>query len=110
MLNVHALVATGVNADGHRKILGLQATSAEDGAGWLAIFRDLTARASPAFSWSPPPSTQGSVDGSRPEQCLADYDAEGWRRGRCGERDRWEAAMTAPATAYRAAVTAQPVA
>jgi transposase-like protein len=42
--NVHALVATGVNADGHREILGLQVTSAEDGAGWLAFLRDLTAR------------------------------------------------------------------
>jgi putative transposase len=41
---VHVLVATGVNADGHREILGLQVTSAEDGAGWLAFFRDLTAR------------------------------------------------------------------
>ena len=37
-------MATGVNADGHREILGLQVTSAEDGAGWLAFFRDLTAR------------------------------------------------------------------
>ena len=41
---VHALVATGVNADGHREILGLQVTTSEDGAGWLAFFRDLTAR------------------------------------------------------------------
>src|SRR3954452_22464434 len=44
VVNVHALVATGVNGDGHREILGLQVTSAEDGAGWLAFFRDLTAR------------------------------------------------------------------
>jgi putative transposase len=44
IVNVHALLATGVNADGHREILGLQVTSAEDGAGWLAFFRDLTAR------------------------------------------------------------------
>ena len=44
VLNVHALVATGVNGDGHREILGLQVTSAEDGAGWLGFFRDLTAR------------------------------------------------------------------
>jgi len=44
VVNTHALVATGVNADGHREILGLQVTSAEDGAGWLAFFRDLTAR------------------------------------------------------------------
>ncbi|GMA18382.1 IS256 family transposase [Arsenicicoccus piscis] len=41
---VHALVATGVNADGHREILGVQVTTSEDGAGWLAFFRDLTAR------------------------------------------------------------------
>ena len=41
---VHALVATGVNADGHREILALQVTTSEDGAGWLAFFRDLTAR------------------------------------------------------------------
>jgi transposase-like protein len=41
---VHALVATGVNGDGHREVLGLQVTSAEDGAGWLGFFRDLTAR------------------------------------------------------------------
>jgi putative transposase len=45
---VHALVATGVNADGHREIPtvdgGVTVTSSEDGAGWLAFFRDLTAR------------------------------------------------------------------
>jgi transposase-like protein len=40
----HVLVATGVNADGHREILGVQVTSAEDGAGWLGFFRDLVAR------------------------------------------------------------------
>ena len=41
---VHALVATGVNADGHREVLGVQVTTSEDGAGWLAFFRDLIAR------------------------------------------------------------------
>jgi transposase-like protein len=44
VVNVHALVATGVNVDGHREVLGLQVTTGEDGAGWLAFFRDLTAR------------------------------------------------------------------
>jgi len=44
VVSVHALLATGVNGDGHREILGLQVTSAEDGAGWLGFFRDLTAR------------------------------------------------------------------
>src|SRR5215210_4107236 len=43
-VNVHALLAVGVNADGYREILGLHVTSAEDGAGWLGLFRDLTAR------------------------------------------------------------------
>ncbi len=43
-INVHALVAVGVNAEGYREILGLQVSSTEDGAGWLAFFRDLTAR------------------------------------------------------------------
>ena len=41
---VHGLIATGVNADGKREILGFEVTSAEDGAGWLAFFRGLVAR------------------------------------------------------------------
>src|SRR4051812_31983076 len=43
-VNVHVLVATGVNADGRREILGVEVTSAEDGAGWLAFVRGLVAR------------------------------------------------------------------
>jgi putative transposase len=43
-VKVHALVATGVNAEGYREILGLQVSTGEDGAGWLGFFRDLTAR------------------------------------------------------------------
>jgi putative transposase len=44
VVNVHALIATGVNADGHREILGLDVASGEDGAGWLAFLRGLVAR------------------------------------------------------------------
>jgi putative transposase len=44
VVGVHALVATGVNNNGHREILGLHVTTSEDGAGWLAFFRDLVAR------------------------------------------------------------------
>jgi transposase-like protein len=44
IVNVHALVAVGVNADGHREILGIDVATAEDGAGWLAFLRSLTAR------------------------------------------------------------------
>jgi putative transposase len=44
VVGVHTLIATGVNAEGYREILGVQVTSAEDGAGWLRFFRDLVAR------------------------------------------------------------------
>src|SRR5690242_11245341 len=44
VVNVHALIATGVNAGGHREVLGLDVASAEDGAGWLAFLRGLVAR------------------------------------------------------------------
>jgi transposase-like protein len=43
-VNVHCLVATGVSADGHREIPGVDVTSSEDGAGWLAFLRGLVAR------------------------------------------------------------------
>jgi putative transposase len=43
-VNVHCLIATGVNADGHREILGVDVASSEDGAGWLAFLRALVAR------------------------------------------------------------------
>ena len=43
-VNVHCLIATGVNADGGREILGVDVTSSEDGAGWLAFLRGLAAR------------------------------------------------------------------
>ena len=44
VVNVHALIATGVNAEGYREILGIDVTTSEDGAGWLAFWRSLTAR------------------------------------------------------------------
>jgi putative transposase len=43
-INVHCLIATGVNAAGYREILGIDVTSSEDGAGWLAFLRGLVAR------------------------------------------------------------------
>ena len=42
--NTAALVATGVNADGHREVLGLDVGAAEDGAAWTAFLRSLVAR------------------------------------------------------------------
>ncbi len=43
-VNVHALLATAVNASGKREILGIDVASSEDGAGWLAFLRGLVAR------------------------------------------------------------------
>ena len=42
--NTAVLVATGVNADGYREILGLDIGSGEDGAAWTAFLRGLVAR------------------------------------------------------------------
>ena len=39
VVNTHVLVATGVIADGHREILGIDICSAESEAGWLTLFR-----------------------------------------------------------------------
>ncbi len=44
IVNVAAVIASGVNADGHREILGLDLITAEDGAGWTAFLRGLVAR------------------------------------------------------------------
>jgi transposase-like protein len=44
IVNVAVAVATGVNADGHREILGLEVFTNEDGAGWLTFLRGLVAR------------------------------------------------------------------
>lgn len=42
--NVAALVAVGVNEEGHREVLGIDVITGEDGAGWLAFLRGLKAR------------------------------------------------------------------
>ena len=44
IVNTAVLVATGVNAEGHRQILGVDIGSAEDGATWTAFLRGLVAR------------------------------------------------------------------
>jgi len=44
VVNVACLLAVAVNGDGHREILGVDVTTSEDGAGWLAFLRSLVAR------------------------------------------------------------------
>jgi transposase-like protein len=61
----------GVNAEGYRKILGVQVTSAEDGAGWLTFFRDLVARGLPGVGLVTSESHAGLVAA---EPVVAQYD------------------------------------
>jgi transposase-like protein len=42
--NVAVVLATGVNAEGKREVLGVDVITAEDGAGWTAFLRGLVAR------------------------------------------------------------------
>jgi putative transposase len=44
VVNVHGLLAVGVNAAGQREVLGLDVATSEDGAGWTAFLRGLVAR------------------------------------------------------------------
>ena len=44
IVNVVCVIATGVNANGNREVLGLDVITTEDGAGWLAFLRSLVAR------------------------------------------------------------------
>lgn len=44
VVNVVVLIATGVNADGRREVLGLQTATSETGQAWNTFLADLTAR------------------------------------------------------------------
>jgi len=44
IVNVAIVQAIGVNAEGHREILGVDVITTEDGAGWLAFLRGLVSR------------------------------------------------------------------
>ena len=44
IVNVACVIATGVNANGNREVLGLEVITTEDGAGWLAFLRSMVAR------------------------------------------------------------------
>ena len=44
VINAVVLLATGVNGDGHREVLGLRVATAETGSAWNEFFADLVAR------------------------------------------------------------------
>jgi putative transposase len=50
-VNVHCLIATGVNADGYREILVIDVTSAEDGQGGWRSCAARPPAACPASRW-----------------------------------------------------------
>ena len=82
VVNVACLVATGVNADGHREILGVEVCSAESEAGWLQFFRGLTARGLSGVSLVTSDAHPGLVaavgatlPGASWQRCRTDYAA-----------------------------------
>ena len=62
IVNVAVIVATGVNADGHREILGVELITTEDGAGWTAFLRGLVARGLSGVALVVSDAHQGLVD------------------------------------------------
>jgi len=44
VVSVATVIATGVNVEGHREVLGVDCFTTEDGAGWTAFLRGLVAR------------------------------------------------------------------
>lgn len=44
VINTVVMLATGVNNDGHREVLGMRVATAETGAAWNEFFVDLVAR------------------------------------------------------------------
>ena len=93
-VNEHALIATGVNADGKREILGLDVASAEEARGGWRSCAACPPAACPGCSWSPPTATTGS--GTRSPRCCPARPGKGagrttpgiWRRRCLSRRSR----------------------
>ena len=70
IVNVSVVVATAVNGEGKREIIGMDVGTSEDGAFWLAFLRSLSARGLRGWSWwyrtlirdSAAPSPQSSAE------------------------------------------------
>ncbi|MFK4363183.1 transposase-like protein [Rhodococcus sp. 27YEA6] len=72
VMNVHALLAVGLNRDRHREILGGDVSFREDRAGWLTFFRGLVARglAGVKLVTSDAPRRSCGVDRRHPARCI----------------------------------------
>ena len=81
IVNVAGVLATGVGADGHREILGVDVLTSEDGAGWTAFCVNWSPVASRVWSWWSPTPMPGSRRRSRRAPLPAQLgDPEGKKR------------------------------
>ena len=65
VIRIAVTVATGINADGYREILGVHGATTESAAGWLGFFRELVAWGCPASPCSRPTRSPARADGLR---------------------------------------------
>lgn len=79
MVNVACVIATDVNANGSREVLGIDVITTEDGAGWLAFLRSLVARGLSGVQLVVSDAHQGLTrlrSPTSPERCVQ---RGGWR-------------------------------
>ena len=77
VINAVVLLATGVNGDGHREVLGMRVATAETGAAWNEFFADLTARGLSGVRLVTSEAHQGLV-----EAVAANLPGASWQRCR----------------------------
>ena len=77
VINAVVLVATGVNGDGHREVLGLRVATSETGAAWNEFFADLVARGLGGVKLVTSDAHQGLK-----EAIAANLPGAGWQRCR----------------------------
>ncbi|PRZ12005.1 IS256 family transposase [Nesterenkonia sandarakina] len=77
VINAVVLIATGVNADGRREVLGMRVATSETGAAWNSFFADLVARGLRGVQLVTSDAHQGLV-----EAIAANLPGAGWQRCR----------------------------
>ena len=77
VVNAVVLLATGVNGDGHREVLGMRVATSETGAAWNEFFADLVARGLAGVRLVTSDAHQGLV-----EAVAANLPGASWQRCR----------------------------
>ncbi|MBU2698861.1 IS256 family transposase [Pimelobacter sp. 30-1] len=77
VINAVVLLATGVNSDGHREVLGMRVATSETGAAWNEFFADLVARGLTGVRLVTSDAHQGLV-----EAVAANLPGASWQRCR----------------------------